>query len=63
VCLQLLTMPVSFGSWSSVLDPATTELVCDSGHGSLTFPETDGGLRDRWTNLDPSWSELFREKG
>lgn len=62
VCLQLLTMPVSFGSWSSVLDPATTELVCDSGHGSLTFPETDGGLRDRWTNLDPSWSELFREK-
>jgi len=62
VCLQLLTMPVSIGSWSSVLDPATTELVCDSGHGSLTFPETDGGLRDRWTNLDPSWSELFRGK-
>lgn len=62
VCLQLLTMPVSIGSWSSVLDPATTELVCDSGHGSLAFPETDGGLRDRWTNLDPSWSELFREK-
>jgi hypothetical protein len=62
VCLQLLTMPVSIGSWSSVLDPATTELVCDSGHGSLAFPETDGGLRDRWTNLDPSWSELFRGK-
>ena len=62
VCLQLLTMPVSIGSWSSVLDPATTELVCDSGHGSMAFPETDGGLRDRWTNLDPSWSELFRGK-
>ena len=62
VCLQLLTMPTSIGSWSSVLDPATTELVCDSGHGSLAFPETEGGLPDRWTNLDPSWSELFRGK-
>ena len=62
VCLQLLGMPVSMGSWSSVLDPAATELICDSGHGSLAFPETGGGLPDRWTNLDPSWSELFRDK-
>ncbi|HUP04434.1 MAG TPA: ABC transporter permease, partial [Bryobacteraceae bacterium] len=44
VCLQLLGLPVSVGSWSSVLEPATTELVCDSGHGSLAYPETDGGL-------------------
>jgi hypothetical protein len=62
VCLQLLTMPVSIGSWSSVLDPATTELVCDSGHGSLSFPDVADGQPDRWTNLDPSWSELFRGK-
>jgi hypothetical protein len=62
VCLQLLTLPVSIGSWSSVLDPATTELVCDSGHGSLSFPDVVDGQPDRWTNLDPSWSELFREK-
>jgi hypothetical protein len=62
VCLQLLTMPVSIGSWSSVLDPATTELVCDSGHGSLSFPDVVDGQPDRWTNLDPSWIELFREK-
>jgi hypothetical protein len=62
VCLQLLTMPVTIGSWSSVLDPATTELVCDSGHGSLSFPDAADGQPDRWTNLDPSWSELFRGK-
>jgi hypothetical protein len=62
VCLQLLTMPVSIGSWSSILEPATTEVVCDSGHGSLSFPEAADGQPDRWTNLDPSWSELFRGK-
>jgi hypothetical protein len=62
VCLQRLSMPVSIGSWSSVLDPATTELVCDSGHGSLSFPDAADGQPDRWTNLDPSWSGLFRGK-
>jgi hypothetical protein len=62
VCLQLLGMPVTMGSWASVLDPATTELVCDSGHGSLSVPESAEGAPDRWTNLDPSWRELFSGK-
>lgn len=61
VCLQLLAMPVSLGSWSSVLDPATTELLCDSGHGSLCQPDAVEGP-DRWTTLDPSWRELFKGK-
>ena len=59
VCLQRLSMPVTMGSWASVLDPATTELVCDFGHGSLSVPESTEGASDRWTNLDPSWRELF----
>ena len=59
VCLQLLTMPVTIGSWSSVLEPAATELVCDSGHGSLCLPDAVDGQPDRWTNLDPSWKDLF----
>jgi hypothetical protein len=62
VCLQRLGMPVRMGSWASVLDPATTELVCDSGHGSLCAPESTEGAPDRWTNLDPSWRELFSGK-
>jgi hypothetical protein len=62
VCLQQLGMPVTMGSWASVLDPATTELVCDSGHGSLCVPESTEGAPDRWTNLDPSWRELFSGK-
>jgi hypothetical protein len=59
-CLQLLAMPVTIGSWSSVLDPVTTEFLCESGHGSLYLPETEQGERDRWAALDPSWQELFR---
>jgi hypothetical protein len=59
VCLQPLSMPVTIGSWSSVLDPAQTETLCDSGHGMLCQPETTDGPQERWTNLDPSWRELF----
>jgi len=58
-CLQLLAMPVTIGSWSSVLDPVTTEFLCESGHGSLYLPETEQGEPDHWTALDPSWRELF----
>ncbi len=58
-CLQLLAMPVTIGSWSSVLDPVTTEFLCESGHGSLYLPETEHGEPDHWTALDPSWRELF----
>lgn len=59
VCLRRLAMPVSMGSWSSVLDPATTELLCESGHGALSVPETESGESDRWTALDRSWRGLF----
>ncbi|PWU10440.1 MAG: hypothetical protein C5B51_04375 [Terriglobia bacterium] len=58
-CLERLAMPVTIGSWSSVLEPVTTEFLCESGHGSLYVPETEQGERDRWTALDSSWRELF----
>jgi hypothetical protein len=60
-CLQLLAMPVTIGSWASVLDPVTTEFLCESGHGSLYLPETEHGERDHWTALDPSWRDLFEK--
>ncbi len=62
VCLQKLTMPVSMGSWSSVLEPATTEFLCDSGHGSMCLPDAVEGAPDRWTEMDRSWSELFGKR-
>ena len=62
VCLQRLSLPVTMGSWGSVLDPAATEMLCDSGHGALCASESIDGEADRWTNLDRSWSELFRKK-
>jgi hypothetical protein len=60
-CLQLLAMPVTIGSWSSVLDPVKTEFLCESGHGSLYLPETEQGEPDRWAALDPSWRDLFEK--
>jgi hypothetical protein len=62
VCLNRLAMPVSIGSWASVLEPATTELVCPEGHGSLAMTETESAEADRWTNLDNSWKDLFEHK-
>lgn len=59
VCLQRLAMPVTIGSWASVFEPVTTELLCEEGHGSLCMPETGTGEPDRWTALDASWRELF----
>jgi hypothetical protein len=58
ICLHLLTLPVTFGSWSSVLDAVTTEFVCEDGHGTLTVPETETAPPDRWIGLDPSWHDL-----
>ncbi len=58
-CLERLAMPVTIGSWSSVLEPVSTEFLCESGHGSLCVPETEQGERDHWTALDSSWRELF----
>lgn len=60
-CLQLLTMPVRLGSWSSVLDPPSTEMVCVSGHGSLFLPDSEDGAPERWTVMDSSWRDLFRK--
>jgi len=59
VCFERLALPVTLGSWSSVLEPATTEFLCESGHGSLCVPETEQGERDRWTTLDASWRDFF----
>lgn len=62
VCLHRLTMPVSMGTYASpLLDPASTELLCDQGHGMLTVPqaETSASAPERWTELDESWRELF----
>jgi hypothetical protein len=61
VCLRLLSMPVTIGSWSSVLDPVSTELLCAEGHGSLCLAETEIGAPDRWTALDHSWNSLFEK--
>ena len=59
VCLSWLALPITLGSWSSVLDPVTTEFLCESGHGSLCVPETEQSERERWTNLDASWRDFF----
>ncbi|MCC7174768.1 MAG: ABC transporter permease [Bryobacterales bacterium] len=62
VCLRRLALPVSSGSWgSSIFEPATTELLCDQGHGSLWYgeaPTTLGEIR-RWIKLEDSWRELL----
>ena len=57
ICLHRLAMPVSLGSWGSVFEPASTEMLCEDGHGSLSLSES--GCTDRWTALDASWRELF----
>ncbi|HUI77281.1 MAG TPA: ABC transporter permease [Bryobacteraceae bacterium] len=61
VCFKWLGLPVTLGSWSSVLEPVTTEFLCESGHGALCVPETEQGERDRWTNLDSSWRDFFHK--
>ena len=58
VCLGRLALPVRFGSWASVFDPVTTEMVCDEGHGALSVAESEISGDDRWTELDTSWREL-----
>lgn len=62
VCLQRLALPVTMGSWASVFEPPTTELLCEEGHGTLCLPETETGEPDHWTPLDSSWRELFDSK-
>ena len=59
VCLRRLAMPVTMGSWASVFEPPTTELLCDAGHGRMCVCEGAGGESERWSTLDASWQELF----
>ena len=62
-CLRRLELPVEIGRTGSVLlNWAGTELVCSQGHGVLYLPESTANSldRDRWSNLDESWSSLFR---
>ncbi len=62
VCLRRLGTTITSGSWSSsLLEPASTEMLCDQGHGSLCFTgsySTLGEIR-RWITLDESWRELI----
>jgi hypothetical protein len=51
-------MPVTMGSWASVFEPVTTEMLCHEGHGSLSVVEGDIGGGDRWVALDTSWRGL-----
>jgi hypothetical protein len=62
VCLRRLGMPVTSGSWSSALiEPASTELLCDQGHGALRVSDsyTTLGEIQRWIALEDSWRELL----
>ena len=58
VCLRRLARPVTLGSWGSMFEPATTEFVCDEGHGALSLDESEIGGGDRWVALDASWRGL-----
>jgi hypothetical protein len=57
-CLGYLALPVTIGSWASVFNPVTTEMICDEGHGSLTVAENEMSGDDRWVKLDASWKEF-----
>ena len=59
VCLSLMEMPVTFGSWASMFEPVSTEMLCPLGHGSLSVPEAEIGAPDHWQQMDASWHELF----
>jgi hypothetical protein len=66
VCLRLLSSPFTSGSWSSALiEPASTELLCDQGHGTLSVSDsytTLGEIR-RWVTLEDSWRDVLSSSG
>jgi hypothetical protein len=66
VCLRLLSTPFTSGSWSSALiEPASTEMLCDQGHGTLCVSDsytTLGEIR-RWVTLEDSWREVLSSSG
>jgi len=59
ICQCRLVMPVSIGNRAGTFEPATTELVCEYGHGALAASETQLGPPDRWNAFDSSWATLF----
>jgi hypothetical protein len=59
-CLRRLVLPVSVGTWGSLFEPSTTEMLCEEGHGALALSDAETDVRDRWTRLDDSWKTLFR---
>lgn len=66
VCCQLVSMPVTVGSPSSlILDRPGVQFLCLRGHGTLLLSDLRActGERSRWTPADRSWHEVFvREK-
>ncbi|HSW49851.1 MAG TPA: ABC transporter permease, partial [Bryobacteraceae bacterium] len=61
VCVRRLGMAVTSGSWgSSFIEPASTELLCDQGHGALRVSNSHSTLGEirRWVALEDSWREL-----
>lgn len=51
-CLRRVGLPVSLGSWASVLGPASTVLVCPQGHGWLVVPETQFSPGEEWARME-----------
>jgi hypothetical protein len=52
VCLRRMMSPVRIGSWASVFEPVTTELLCEEGHGALCVQECEMGEPDRWMAIE-----------
>jgi hypothetical protein len=62
VCCQLVSMPVTVGSRSSlILDRPGVQFLCTRGHGTLLLSDLRActGERSRWTPADHSWREVF----
>jgi hypothetical protein len=62
VCLRLLGNAAHVGQHGrNFIEWNGTELMCARGHGLLHVPATpsDWSGRQRWVDLDPSWSGLF----
>ena len=59
-CLRRMALPVSVGTWGSLFEPSTTEMLCEAGCGALALSDAETDVRDRWTRLDDSWKAMFR---
>ncbi|HEY1338280.1 MAG TPA: hypothetical protein VGF59_12255 [Bryobacteraceae bacterium] len=54
VCLRRLVLPVTIGSWASMFEAVSTELLCDRGHGARTVPESEIAAPEQWVAHDRS---------